>query len=57
MAELDVQTEPTIEEPDDPESRVRVGPAFWVKIIGLAVFDAIVLAVIPSLIEQGNVVA
>ncbi|MBT8198641.1 MAG: ABC transporter permease subunit [Acidimicrobiia bacterium] len=57
MADLDVQDDQTTAGDDAPEQQVRAGAGFWVKVIGLALFDAIVLAVIPSLIEQGATVA
>lgn len=57
MADLDVQEEVSTGEELPPPPSTRTGPGFWVKVIGLAVFDAIVLAVIPSLIEQSATVA
>ena len=33
------------------------GPGFWLRVLGLGILDAIVLALVPSLIEQGATVA
>lgn len=42
----------------EAEQRVqRFGPGWWIKLFGLGVLDAIVVALIPSLIEQGARVA
>ncbi|HSG79921.1 MAG TPA: hypothetical protein VLD62_10105, partial [Acidimicrobiia bacterium] len=35
----------------------ELGPGFWVKVAGLSLLDAVVLAVVPSLLEQGATVA
>ena len=35
----------------------RFGPGWWIRLAGLAVVDGIVIAVIPSLIEQGATIA
>jgi arabinogalactan oligomer/maltooligosaccharide transport system permease protein len=35
----------------------RFGPAWWLRLVGLSLLDGIVLALIPSLIDQGATVA
>jgi len=35
----------------------RFGPSWWVRLFGLAILDGIVVALIPSLIDQGATVA